>query len=202
MNLLIEAVLHTTNHLESFNSQLKNKYFQSYLKCGRLPRIDIYILTLVNNVIPNIQAEQNEKVNVEQYQQSLMSMPGPRSAKQVSTTTAIGGDEPAAPENPLQTCTVPEADLDMLEYDEKVNNEEEYDSTTVDTSDDKYSCVLKVKASAILADMVMEYVTQDITDPSDDDSDCYWGEDYALHNIDIIEHLSSDMPIECQWPSA
>ncbi|KAG1743911.1 hypothetical protein EDB19DRAFT_1927409 [Suillus lakei] len=47
-----EHVPHTTNHLESFNGRIKHRYFRAYQHSGRLPRLDVWILTLILKVIP------------------------------------------------------------------------------------------------------------------------------------------------------
>ncbi|KAG1746910.1 hypothetical protein EDB19DRAFT_1826291 [Suillus lakei] len=45
-------VPHTTNHLESFNSQIKHCYFGAYQHSGQLPCIDVWIIILITKVIP------------------------------------------------------------------------------------------------------------------------------------------------------
>jgi hypothetical protein len=41
-----------TNHLESFNSQIKHHYFGAYQHSGQLPHIDVWIVILITKVIP------------------------------------------------------------------------------------------------------------------------------------------------------
>ncbi|KAF6743783.1 hypothetical protein DFP72DRAFT_827164 [Ephemerocybe angulata] len=52
MNIPKDQVARTTNHLESFNGRLKNKFFRGYEHSGRLPRIDLWVLVLVTRVLP------------------------------------------------------------------------------------------------------------------------------------------------------
>ncbi|KAF6756530.1 hypothetical protein DFP72DRAFT_1066421 [Ephemerocybe angulata] len=54
-------IARTTNHLESFNGRLKNKFFNGYERSGRLPRIDLWVLVLVTRVIPQFFEEWVER---------------------------------------------------------------------------------------------------------------------------------------------
>lgn len=53
MGTVPDTVARTTNHLESFNGRIKNKYFKNYEYNGRLPRLDHWIRTLVVCVLPD-----------------------------------------------------------------------------------------------------------------------------------------------------
>ena len=50
----------TTNHLESFNGQIKQKYFEVYQHSGHLPRFDIWVLLMVTQVLPDFFTEYDE----------------------------------------------------------------------------------------------------------------------------------------------
>jgi hypothetical protein len=45
-------IARTTNHLESFNGRIKTRLLRDYEHCGRLPRIDVWVLVLVTRVMP------------------------------------------------------------------------------------------------------------------------------------------------------
>lgn len=121
LNIPINTVPRTTNHLESFNGRLKNRYFQPYLRSGRLPRLDVYVMTLIKDVIPRILAERIERENFMEYRQTLTTSAGPRPAKRIGTTS--GANLPATVEPPTRPETIqhisdaPTVDLDFLERD-------------------------------------------------------------------------------------
>ncbi|KAK6968941.1 hypothetical protein R3P38DRAFT_3337425 [Favolaschia claudopus] len=50
MGIPVSHVARTTNALESFNGRLKGVYFSQYQHSGRLPRIDVWILTMITKV--------------------------------------------------------------------------------------------------------------------------------------------------------
>jgi hypothetical protein len=74
----LSAVPRTTNHLESFNSRLKGRYFAPYLHSGRLPQIDYWIHTLVTQV-PTFFDEWTTKREQEEYY--LLMQHAPPAAK-------------------------------------------------------------------------------------------------------------------------
>ncbi|KAH6906213.1 hypothetical protein BKA70DRAFT_1430146 [Coprinopsis sp. MPI-PUGE-AT-0042] len=53
LDIPLHLIARTTNHLESFNSRIKLKYFLPYMHNGRLPRIDYWILILITEVLPD-----------------------------------------------------------------------------------------------------------------------------------------------------
>ncbi|KAJ7936483.1 hypothetical protein B0H13DRAFT_1589463 [Mycena leptocephala] len=54
LNVTIEGVLPTTNHLESFNGLLKRKYLLQWQRSGTRLRIDFLILILIAKGLPEI----------------------------------------------------------------------------------------------------------------------------------------------------
>ncbi|KAJ7787599.1 hypothetical protein B0H14DRAFT_3579540 [Mycena olivaceomarginata] len=54
LNVAVEGVLPTTNHLESFNGLLKNKYLPQWQRSGTRLRIDFLILILITKILPEI----------------------------------------------------------------------------------------------------------------------------------------------------
>ena len=54
LKIPIEGVLPTTNHLESFNSVLKQKHIPRWQRSGSRLRFDFLIQILINNILPDI----------------------------------------------------------------------------------------------------------------------------------------------------
>jgi hypothetical protein len=54
LNIPVEGVLPTTNHLEAFHSILKNKYIAQYKRSGRRLRFDSFIHILISHILPDI----------------------------------------------------------------------------------------------------------------------------------------------------
>ena len=54
LKIPVEGVLPTTNHLESFNSVLKQKHIPRWQRSGSCLRFDFLIHILINNILPNI----------------------------------------------------------------------------------------------------------------------------------------------------
>ncbi|KAJ7110244.1 hypothetical protein C8R43DRAFT_962415 [Mycena crocata] len=54
LNISVEGVLPTTNHLESFNGLLKRKYLPRWQHSGTRLRVDFLIFTLITKILPEI----------------------------------------------------------------------------------------------------------------------------------------------------
>ena len=54
LKIPVEGVLPTTNHLESFNSVLKQKHIPRWQRSGSCLRFDFLIHILINNILPDI----------------------------------------------------------------------------------------------------------------------------------------------------
>ncbi|KAJ4499163.1 hypothetical protein C8R41DRAFT_755296, partial [Lentinula lateritia] len=54
LNVAVEDVIPTTNHLESFNAILKRKYIRSWLHSGHRLRFDVLIMLLITRILPDI----------------------------------------------------------------------------------------------------------------------------------------------------
>ncbi|KAJ3808035.1 hypothetical protein F5876DRAFT_79151 [Lentinula aff. lateritia] len=54
LNVSVEDVIPTTNHLESFNAILKRKYIWSWLHSGHRLRFDVLIMLLITQILPDI----------------------------------------------------------------------------------------------------------------------------------------------------
>lgn len=54
MNVAIEGVLPTTNHLESFNAILKRKHLKNWLHSGHRLRFDFLIHVLITRILPGV----------------------------------------------------------------------------------------------------------------------------------------------------
>ena len=80
LNQKVDRVARTTNHVESFNGRIKGKYFAAYRHSGRLPRIDMWILTMLTKVLPSFFQNQQDKVTLDDYYGKLRTI-GPFFAK-------------------------------------------------------------------------------------------------------------------------
>jgi hypothetical protein len=58
LNVDIEGVLPTTNHLEPFNGVLKRKHITQWQRAGRQLRFDVLIYRLIVKILPSIYARQ------------------------------------------------------------------------------------------------------------------------------------------------
>ncbi|KAJ7188449.1 hypothetical protein C8R46DRAFT_879117, partial [Mycena filopes] len=67
MGVPLSVIARTTNHLEGFNGRLKGKFLTQHLKSGRLPRVDLWILLLITEVLPTFFAEWTEKRQRNKY---------------------------------------------------------------------------------------------------------------------------------------
>lgn len=85
LNIPVEKVVRTTNHLESFNSRLKRKYFAAYQNSGRLPRIDVWVLVLVQTVIPQILEERQAQQTHLRFRTSLKVHKGAQPARRLDS---------------------------------------------------------------------------------------------------------------------
>ena len=64
-------IARTTNHVESFNCRIKGKYFSAYRRSGRLPRIDMWVLTMVTKVLPSFFQAQQDKITLDDYYERM-----------------------------------------------------------------------------------------------------------------------------------
>lgn len=202
LNIPINTIPRTTNHLESFNGRLKHKYFQPYLKSGRLPRIDVYVLTLVKDVIPTILAERIERQTIENYRQSLTTTPGPRPAKRISTTVEASAErsaEPAVATGHSHKSTIPEPDLSILECDTDGDQEDEIDLEDEAVNVPELLLVRAEEDTASIAEGNDVQLPQPETgSPNDAHHDWEWDmvSEHALEDDDIICDLSIDTFVE------
>ena len=54
LNIPVEGIIPTTNHLESFNSILKTKHIHRWQRSGRRLHLDLFIYLLVAQIVPHI----------------------------------------------------------------------------------------------------------------------------------------------------
>jgi hypothetical protein len=72
LGLPVNKVARTTNHVESFNGRIKGKFFSAYnSQSGRLPRIDVWVLTLVTKALPAFFQSLKDKSTLNDYYISL-----------------------------------------------------------------------------------------------------------------------------------
>lgn len=59
LEIPLEGVIPTTNHLEAFNGVLKHKYIHQYQKNGRRIRFDLLIMLLITRILPCIYTQRS-----------------------------------------------------------------------------------------------------------------------------------------------
>ncbi|GAA6000017.1 hypothetical protein JCM5350_000275, partial [Sporobolomyces pararoseus] len=67
----VEDVLTTTNHLESLNNVVKNKWLKRWKRGGRRMRLDLFVLLLVTRIAPNLANERTKRANLFDMKKSL-----------------------------------------------------------------------------------------------------------------------------------
>ena len=70
-----DTIPRTTNHLESFNGRIKQKYFEAYQHSGRLPRLDVWVLLMVTRVLVDFFEEYDERRRVSDYYYAMRFAP-------------------------------------------------------------------------------------------------------------------------------
>lgn len=75
LGVAFEDIARTTNHLESFNGRIKGRYFEPYMHSGRLPRIDLWVLILITDALPNFFAEWAEARTRADYYKAMQHAP-------------------------------------------------------------------------------------------------------------------------------
>lgn len=72
LNIPVDKVARTNNHLESFNGRIKHSLISGYMNSsGRLPRIDVWFLVLITKVLPAFFEKLREQKNIQNYYQNL-----------------------------------------------------------------------------------------------------------------------------------
>ncbi|PBK84305.1 hypothetical protein ARMGADRAFT_1037233 [Armillaria gallica] len=84
LDIPVNQVTRTTNLLESFNGRIKGKYFAPYMHGGRLPRVDMWILLIITQVMPDFFCELADKKANHDYITSLRTL-APKPAQQSYT---------------------------------------------------------------------------------------------------------------------
>jgi len=54
LNIPVQGVIPTTNHLEAFNCLLKRKHIHQWQRAGKRLRIDLLIFLLITQILPGI----------------------------------------------------------------------------------------------------------------------------------------------------
>ena len=67
LDIPVKDVPRTTNHLESFNGRIKQKYFTAYQRSGRLPRLDVWVMIMVTQVMVDFFNEYDERRRAADY---------------------------------------------------------------------------------------------------------------------------------------
>ncbi|TFY75791.1 hypothetical protein EWM64_g8220 [Hericium alpestre] len=70
LGIPLEKVARTTNHVEYFNHLLKGPLFSVFEKGGRRPRLDVWVLTLLTEVLPRFFLNKGQKIQLNDLRQS------------------------------------------------------------------------------------------------------------------------------------
>jgi hypothetical protein len=183
-----------TNHLESFNHQIKHKYFTPYYHSGRLPRIDAWVYTLVVKVLPAFFVQREERTTKVDYYLGMRRTiyHGNYSASDESDISIPVVDPPMAEVDKIDDvdCTlmisemVNEATSEALELLEDCNDDVEVMPLIL--SSDSNSCSLIINAENLGADRM------EIDDPEL----CFNGwDELVLDTDDILCNINDlDLP--------
>ncbi|TFY62444.1 hypothetical protein EVJ58_g3855 [Rhodofomes roseus] len=94
MNVAIETVLPTTNHLESFNGTLKRKYIPQWQHSGRRLRLDVLLVCLALDIMPRVYARQRMLSQFEEWKKDRFHLPSaPAEAQDGDCQLAQAGTE-------------------------------------------------------------------------------------------------------------
>ncbi|KAI0682701.1 hypothetical protein BC835DRAFT_1311425 [Cytidiella melzeri] len=160
----------------------------SYLKSGRLPRIDVYVLTLVKEVVPFILEEHEERDSMNTVGQDA------------------GPSETQPHQEPVvkaQRNVLPEPDLQILEEDKEGDAQEEITVCEFEDNTGGYACVLEVLDNnggpVVSADEFPDTkMNEQHRVPSDVPSDNSWEIllEHALDTDDILRAVNPEKSIE------
>jgi len=67
LDIPVKDVPRTTNHLESFNGRIKQKYFTAYQCSGRLQQLDVWVMIMVTQVMVDFFNEYNQRQRAADY---------------------------------------------------------------------------------------------------------------------------------------
>ncbi|KAH6891958.1 hypothetical protein BKA70DRAFT_1119330, partial [Coprinopsis sp. MPI-PUGE-AT-0042] len=88
----VSAIARTNNPLESFNGHFKGGYWEPYLHCGRLPRIDLWVRLTITDILPKFFEKRRLAAESRKYRDSMRTVAPENLPKD---TPAVVVDHPA-----------------------------------------------------------------------------------------------------------
>lgn len=97
LNVPLEQVARTTNHLESLNGRIKNKYVSMHMHSGRLLRIDAWILLMITKILPSFFTEREDRMRNKNHYATMRHITRKPSALALSMIANRGSPAPTPP---------------------------------------------------------------------------------------------------------
>ncbi|KAJ3724101.1 hypothetical protein C8R42DRAFT_538171, partial [Lentinula raphanica] len=92
----VEGIIPTTNHLESFNAILKRKYISQHLHSGHRLRFDLLIFLLVTQILPHVYSRRRAMHEYSRWLDTrFFKKAGGRNISELQATLAASKEERA-----------------------------------------------------------------------------------------------------------
>ncbi|KAJ7587699.1 hypothetical protein C8J56DRAFT_890599 [Mycena floridula] len=161
-----ELIPRTTNALESFNARVKDVYIVAYHHGGHLPRLDLWVLTIITLVMPKFFDDLREQLRLVDYYHDMRG--------------AIPSSSSSAPSTPISNTSMPLVSpdgyypLDSPTDDALMMDDMEEDNDSFDEA---------VNESGYIENLVLELAGTDIIDASS-----------LQHELSLI--IDQDIPMD------
>lgn len=200
MNVPVEKVAQTTNHLESFNGRLKGKHAEVYQHSGRLPCIDRWVLNLITKVMPDFFEEYDERLQSANYFHD-MRQAAPKSDLRSHHCPSETPDVPSKSPPSIPTITPVVSDIsEGIEMDlmDLLIDDEDDEGNLEEIEDFEPGEVEDIRDLSLQLDSDGEH-SSFLTDSSEDSIDDW---EAAMDASSIIGHLPEDTSILFPFTSA
>lgn len=129
LNIAVDKVPRTNNHLESFNCRIKNKYFEAYSHAGRLPRLDLWVLIITTKIMPGFFQELRDRKDRRAYYAEMRRAPACRPC--LPEPAAPTGPQLISPDSSSTSFDIASEDQNL--FDEMIDDDS-FDSDASDIS--------------------------------------------------------------------
>ncbi|KAM6503401.1 hypothetical protein JOM56_000344 [Amanita muscaria] len=189
----VEDIPRTNNHLESFNGRIKNKYFEGYTHAGRLPRLDLWVLVIITNVMPGFFQELRDREAQRKYYAQMRQLPSRHCSPPREPTTPPNSPSLLSPDRSATTsfeisCEEAEMLDEMIDDDnfdsDDGGNAEKLDS--LDGNDSNQGFSLQIDADGVGCSVVVTEMALD--DDETHDNSMVW--DNNISQSDILRSLN------------
>ncbi|KAJ6512098.1 hypothetical protein C8R47DRAFT_1207449 [Mycena vitilis] len=204
MGIPLSHVARTTNPLESFNGRLKGVYFAQYQHSGRLPRIDVWVLTMITKVMPELLESWAEKRKRKKFYQNMRhAAPKPQSAAiprapatpQQSTALNIthAPKQPAAP-SPVSLTTPIEKSTSVQQLNDRAHA---WLHSVLSVESDSTSQTATTNAAERMEKLEADLMQQMAADDAEDAEDAADVEgDDALEDFEAMEDFGASLVVD------